>query len=255
VIDATRIPRTLSIIVPAYNESGNVEAVVDTITRAVAELDDFEILLVDDGSSDDTGKIADRLAESHSRVTAVHHPTNRGFAAAYRTGLDLAHLGFVTFLPGDNEVAPESVRSIVASVGRADLLIPYHATPWKRAWYRRLLTWVCVTEINLLFGWSHKYYQGPTVYPTRLARQLPTDTRQFFFVTEMLVHALAAGYTSVEVGLTHQERAYGNSKAVAVSNIIDAERTILRLWWNVRVRGQRLAPSPTGEIAEAGIAG
>jgi glycosyltransferase involved in cell wall biosynthesis len=255
VSSATRGPRTLSIIVPAYNESHNIEGAVDTITRAGAALDDFEILLIDDGSSDDTGKIVDRLAANHSRVTAIHHLTNRGFAAAYHSGLDNARMEYVTFLPGDNEVAFESVCNIVAAVGTADLVIPYHATPWKRAWFRRVLTWVCVSEINVLFGWRQRYYQGPTVYPTRLARHLPTSTRRFFFITEMLVHALIAGYSWVEVGLTHQERTYGQSKAVALSNILDAEGTILRLWWKVRIRGQRLAPAPHGGVAEAAAGG
>lgn len=221
-----------------------------TIVQAAATLDDYEIVLVDDGSTDDTGEIADRLAERIDSVTVVHHAVNRGFAAAYRSGLERARMAYVTFLPGDNEVALESVVNIFAAVGSADLVIPYHATPWKRAWHRRVLTWVCVTEINLLFGWHQRYYQGPTVYPTKLAQRLPVTTRQFFFVTEMLTHALTAGFTSVEVGLTHQERSYGRSKAVAWSNVVNAESTILRLWWNVRIRGHRVGPLTHLEFPE-----
>jgi glycosyltransferase involved in cell wall biosynthesis len=250
-----RRSRTLSIVVPAYNESANVQATVATIMQAAATLEDVEILLVDDGSVDDTGRIADELANRVGPVTVIHHGVNRGFAAAYKTGLEHARMDYVTFLPGDNEVALESVANIFAAVGKADLVIPYHATPWKRAWYRRILTWVCVTEINLLFGWRQHYYQGPTVYPTRLARAIPTSTPKFFFITEMLVHALIGGYSWVEVGLTHQERSYGRSKAVAWSNIVDAERTILRLWWNVRIRGQRLAPTRYRDRIEPAITG
>jgi hypothetical protein len=121
-------------------------------------------------------------------------------------------------------------------------VVPYHATPWKRAWYRRLLTWIAVTQLNVLFGWSLRYYQGPTVYPTALARRLPRTITGFFYVTEMLVHALDAGYTWIEVGLTHQERAYGQSKAVTWSNIVNAQRAVIVLWWNIRVRGRRILP-------------
>ena len=192
---------------------------------------------------------AERLAAADPRVRVVHHESNQGFAAAYRSGLARARMQYVTFAPGDNEIAPTSLAEIFASVGKADLVVPYHGTPWKRAFYRRILTWTCVTQINVLFGWHLRYFQGPTVYPTQLARALPRTTRGFFFITEMLVYALAAGYTAVEVPLIHQERAYGRSKAVALSNIVDAERTILRLWWQIRLLGRR-APVVQDEVLQ-----
>ncbi|MBI2756461.1 MAG: glycosyltransferase family 2 protein [Chloroflexi bacterium] len=234
--------RALSVVVPAYNEGDNLAGAVSTILEAGRILDEIEVLLVNDGSADHTGAVADRLAGEHPNVTAIHHPRNLGFAAAYHSGLTRATLPYFTFLPGDNEVAPESVRAIFDAIGQADLVVPYHGTPWRRAWHRRILTAVSVGEINLLFGWRMRYFQGPTVYSTDLARRLPVTTGQFFFVTEMLVHALRAGYSYVQVPLTHQERAYGRSKAVAVSNIINAEKTIFHLWWNIRVQGYRAVP-------------
>ena len=242
-------PRTLSVLVPAFNEVGNLEAAVRDVLDAAAVLDDVEVLIVDDGSTDGTGELADRLASSIRQVVAIHHPRNRGFVAAYGTAVERARMSYFTFVPGDHEVSPDSVRDIFSALGRADLVVPYHATPWRRGWFRRLLTWVCTTEVNVLFGWRMRYYQGPVVYPTALARALPRRARGFFFATEMLVNALDAGYTWVEVGLAHQERAYGRSKAVALSNIIDAERTILRLWWTIRVLGRRVAPRATRALA------
>jgi glycosyltransferase involved in cell wall biosynthesis len=234
--------RTLTVLVPAYNEAQNLEAAVRDALDAGRALDDLEVVIVDDGSTDGTAEVADRLAQDLSGVIALHHPRNKGFAAAYETALAHARMGYFTFVPGDHEVALESLHAIFGAIGRADLVIPYHGTPRKRPMFRRVLTWVCTNEINVLFGWRLHYYQGPTVYPTAIARRLPRTTRGFFFATEMQVHAIAAGYTWTEVGLTHQERAYGRSKAVALSNIVNAEKAILRLWWNVRVRGQRIAP-------------
>jgi hypothetical protein len=152
-------------------------------------------------------------------------------------------MAYFTFVPGDHEVTPESVRLIFGTVGKADLIVPYHGTPWKRTFFRRLLTYVCTNEINLLFGRRLKYYQGPVVYPTALARSLPITTHGFFFCTEMLLNALAMGYSFVEVPLTHQERTYGESKAVKVGNILNAEWTILRLWWHLRIK-KGTAPRP-----------
>jgi glycosyltransferase involved in cell wall biosynthesis len=237
--------RTLSIIVPAYNEALNLRgAVLDVVQAAEAVgLEAWQVIIVDDGSTDETYPVARQLAQESPGVEVIHHPRNRGFAAAYRSGLAAARMDYVTFIPGDNEVAVESVQAIFAAIGSADLVVPYHGTPWLRPWGRRLLTWVSVTEVNILFGWNQRYFQGPTVYPSDLARALPVGCSGFFFVTEMLVQALEAEYTWVEIGLQHQQRAYGRSKAVSLAKILDAEHQILRLWWDMRVRRRRTSLS------------
>jgi glycosyltransferase involved in cell wall biosynthesis len=229
--------RTLSVVVPAYNEMGNLENAVRDVAHALRTFDDYEIIIVNDGSQDGTGDVADRLAASMDRVRAIHHEVNRGFSESYQTGLRHATMAYFTFVPGDNEVAAESIEKIFSLVGTADLVVPYHGTPEKRTWDRRILTWICTTQLNVLFSRNLKYFQGPTVYPTVLARVLPINTTGFFFATEMLVNALMMGYSYVEVPLTHQERAYGQSKAVKPGNIVNAQITILRIWWTLRIRG------------------
>jgi dolichol-phosphate mannosyltransferase len=229
--------RTMSVVVPAYNEMGNLEDAVNDVVHALRSFDDYEVIIVNDGSQDGTAEVADRLAATMDRVRVIHHEQNRGFSASYQTGLAHARMAYFTFVPGDHEVARESVEEIFDAVGKADLVVPYHGTPWNRTWHRRLLTWICTTQLNVLFSRNLNYFQGPAIYPTELARVLPINTRGFFFATEMLVNALLMGYSYVEVPLTHHERTYGQSKAVKPSNIVDAQLTIVRLWWSLRIRG------------------
>jgi len=237
------LARSISVVIPAFNEGANLDGAVRDAVAAAQDFDAYEIIVVNDGSHDDTGQVADRLAAELEYVRVIHHEVNRGFAASYQTGLKHATMAYFTFVPGDHEVTPDSVVRIFGAIGQADLVVPYHGTPWKRTWPRRILTYVCTTEINLLFGHHLKYFQGPTVYPTTLARALPITTHGFFFCTEMLLNALAMGYSFVEVPLVHQERAYGTSKAIGFGKIVSAELTILKLWWNLRVRNG-VAPRP-----------
>lgn len=241
--------RSVSVLVPAFNELLNLEGAVRDAIDASGNLDDYEILIVDDGSTDGTGDLADRLADTLPHVRTLHHEHNQGFGAAYGTALNEARMAFFTFVPGDHEIAPESVKAIFGAIGIADIVVPYHGTPWKRPFLRRALTWISTTQLNALFGWRLKYYQGPAVYPTELARQLPRTVQGFYFATEMLVNALVAGYSWVEVGLTHQERAYGRSKAVSISNAIKAQLILIRLWLDLRVR--RLRPVPPATAPES----
>lgn len=229
--------RRVSIFVPAYNEVENLEgAVRDIVWAAELALEDYEILLVDDGSTDGTRALADRLAQELPKVRVIHQQRNQGIAAGYVRSLDEATLDYFGLLPADREISLESIKNIFAAVGTADIVVPYHANTWARPLHRRFLTWAFRSLVNALFGLRLRYFLGPCIYPTPLARVLPKTTGGFYFLTQMLVHAVRGGHSYVHVGLVHQERRHGRSKAVSVGNILRALRTIGAIWWTIHVK-------------------
>jgi len=229
--------RRVSILVPAYDEVENLKGAVRDILWAMeAALEDYEILVVDDGSADGTGALADRLAEEHPKIRVIHQSWNLGIAAGYARGLDEAKLDYFGFLPADGEISRESIRNIFAAVGTADIVVPYHQNPRARPLHRRFLTWASSSLVNILFGLKLKYFQGPCIYPTALARALPKTSGGFYFLTQMLVHAVRSGHTYVHVSLIHQERRHGQSKAVSLGNILRALRAVGALWWAIYLK-------------------
>jgi len=229
-------PKAVTVFIPAYNEVANLEATIGDVIVATAGLSDYEIIVVDDGSTDGTGELADGLTARTARLHVIHNPENLGLAAGYRRALAEARMPYFTFVPGDREVSAGSIKDIFTAVGEADIVVPFHANARARSWHRRLLTLGSTALINFLFGLRLRYYQGPCVYPTALARSLRTTTKGFFFLAEMLVQAVRRGHSYIEVGLIHQERTSGHSKAVSVQNIMRALATVIRLWWGLRVR-------------------
>lgn len=225
----------VSIIVPAFNEAGNITAAVEGVLLAAVKADvEAEVIVVDDGSTDATYRTAiHNLGPLGVRI--VRHQTNQGLRAAYETGLSLATMPLVWWVPGDNEMAHASIVAILRAIGQAELCIPYHGTPERRPWLRRALTWISTTEMNLLFGHRLHYYQGPVVYPTETAKRLPRTEPGFFCMAEMLLAALDEHPSYVEVPLEHQERVYGVSKAVSWRRIWDAQMAVLRFWWRQRI--------------------
>lgn len=231
----------VSVFLPAYNEERNLEgAVRDIVSAAEAVLEDYEILLVDDGSTDGTGALADRLAQELPKVRVIHQERNLGIAAGYARAVEEAKLDYFSFLPADQEISPESIKNIFAAVGTADIVVPYHENTWARPLYRRFLTRISTGLVNGLFGLRLKYFQGPCIYPTALARTLPKTSGGFYFLTQMLVHALGAGHSYTEVGLIHQQREHGKSKAVSFRNIWRALKTIAAVWWAIYIK--RVSP-------------
>jgi glycosyltransferase involved in cell wall biosynthesis len=234
--------RSISVFVPAHNEVMNLDgAIRDIVGAAEGAFADYEILLVDDGSTDGTDGVATRLADENRRVTVITNETRRGVAASCSIALSRATKQYFVFVPGDREVSPASIRAIFEAVGSAPLIVCYHRNREARPWHRRAMTTFCTTLLNTLLQRRLRYYQGPVVYPTELARRLPVTTTGFFFLAEMLAHALDEGCGYVEIGFVHEERAFGKSKAVSVFTILMALSTILRLWWVLRVR--RLRPA------------
>lgn len=227
----------LSIVVPARNEEGNLKPCVETVLSALDGVtDDWEIIIVNDGSTDGTGALAERLAAEIPGVRAVHNAPALGFARAYRHGAGLASKPYVALIPGDNEIQPASMRAIFEAVGTADIVVPVTVNQESRPWVRRTLSRTFTGTVNLLFGFGLSYYQGPCIYPAGVLRSLPVTTWGFVFLTEMLVRALAAGHRAVQVPMYIQRRGYGASSAVSVRNVLTALKTLGRLVWDVKIR-------------------
>jgi len=227
----------LSVVIPARNEEGNLKGCVETVLEALdGVIDDFEIIIVNDGSTDGTGALAERLVAELRGVRVVHNAQGLGFARAYRHGAGLASKTYVALIPGDNEIQPVSMRAIFEAVGTADIVVPFTANQESRPWLRRLLSRTFTGTVNILFGYDLRYYQGPCVYPAGVLRTLRVTTSGFVFLTEMLVRALAAGYRPVEVPMYIQPRQSGSSSAVSLRNVVTALKPVARLVWDVGAR-------------------
>ena len=132
---------------------------------------------------------------------------------------------------------PESVRAIFAAVGTADVVVPYQANQQDRPWVRRTLSHLFTWSVNRLFGLRLRYFQGPCVYPTALARELPMSTQGFVLLTEMLLRTVKAGHSYAEIPMHIQPRRYGRSSALSLRNVTTAATIVARLYVELRLWG------------------
>jgi dolichol-phosphate mannosyltransferase len=237
--------RSLSVVVTARNEVGNLRPAVEIVLKVLANsFGEYELLLVNDGSTDGTGALADELSREHPSIRVAHHRAPQGFAASYRHGVDLARMAYVGLVTGDNEMKPESIQTAFAAVGKADVVVPYQANQSARPWWRRSLSRFFTGMVNVLFGLRLRYFQGPCIYPTPWARSLPVTTRGFALLTDMLVRSIKAGCTYVEVPMYVQARGYGRSAAVSFRNVVTALWILGVLFRDIYIRRQ---PVPAGD--------
>lgn len=237
---ADRLP-ALSFFFPAYDEEDNVRAMVEHALATLPRFADvFEVIVVDDGSHDHTGAIADELAAADPRVRVIHHGHNRGYGGAVRTGLAAAKHPFVFYTDGDRQFDLADLSRMVPAIDGVDVVVGYRLV--RRDPLRRLvLAWVYNRLIRVLFagGWRDVDCAFK-LFRREVFERVPLDlvrSNGAFFSPELLITLRAHKVTMREVGVPHYPRELGSPKGAPPKVILRAVRDLLRLrlrLWGVR---------------------
>jgi dolichol-phosphate mannosyltransferase len=224
--------RSLTIVVACYNEEANLASTYDNIAAAVQEtaLEDYEILIVDDGSRDRTGQIADDIAARDAKVQVVHHNPNHGFGASIIRGIERSGMTYLIVLPGDNEISLASIKTILGNVGRADIVLPFTVNMELRTKWRKLVSRAYTLAMNTAFLCDVQYYNGPAVHRVDLLRWLGVDTVGFGFQSILVTKILRMGFSLYEVPMYIQPKAEYRSSAVRLRNVASVLKSFAALF-------------------------
>jgi glycosyltransferase involved in cell wall biosynthesis len=214
------------------NEAGNVANVVREIRAACAAAeyprDSIQLVFVDDGSTDGTGAIVERLASEHPNALCVHHPRNRGFGAAYKSGARAASHDYVLMIPGENSVPCESIVAILSALGKADMVITYPLNPVVRKKVRQLLSFCFQWLTKKISSHDIRYYNGPNLYRRAHVMSALPRTDGHAYQLEMSLKLLSAGRSYVQVGINVRNRPTGRSKALRPKNVARVVWALIR---------------------------
>jgi glycosyltransferase involved in cell wall biosynthesis len=243
-IAAQRQGRSLSVVIPALNEEGNIQGTIDSVTGAAERyFDEYEIIIVDDGSTDRTPEIIRENMANNPRIRVLSHERPWGFGASYLDGRRHASKRFTVMVHGDNAFAKGTLSDFFSHVGKADVVCGYIANPESRSWTRRAISSVYTIALNLLFRMRLKYFNGLQIHSTEWLQQADVRSDGFGFQAELLVKSIKEGARYLEVPTTHTERpGGGETKIFKMKNIRSVVRTVVELFlWNVKraLRGKR----------------
>ena len=226
---------SVSVIILSFNEAGNINNVVNLVIKFLKEegLDDYELILVDGGSIDGTGKIIDELAANNNHIKAVHNPPKKGLGHDFKTGISLASKDYVGWFPGDNETLPETITNIFKEIGKSDIIIPYTVNPWVRSLYRRILSTTYTVLFNTIFGLRLKYFNGPCFFKRQLLSDITMSTDGPAYMAEILVQLVKRGVPYVEVPMYFKPRNYGKTSVLKWKNVYLIAETITRIFFHI----------------------
>ena len=154
-VPASAKPAGLSVFFPAYNDSGTIASMVIRAVQAASELTpDYEVIVVNDGSSDATAEVADELARTYPQVRAVHHPINRDYGAALQTGFRSATKELIFYTDGDAQYDPAELAALWAKMAPGVDLVNGYKISRSDPLHRIVIGRVYHHFVSLLFGLS-----------------------------------------------------------------------------------------------------
>ncbi|MEK7616949.1 MAG: glycosyltransferase [Patescibacteria group bacterium] len=229
--------KNLSVFFPLYNEEGNVQQSVEKAISVLNNLKiDYEILLIDDGSSDKTGQIADRLSEDNPKIKVIHHEKNLGYGEALKSGFYNAKYDTVCYTDGDRQFDFAEVEKFLEKIEEHDLILgyrikrqdPYLRILFKKGWKASLFIFFGLTFRDVDCGFK--------MIKKNVLEKIPhlESTRGAMINAELAIKVKKAGFKIAQVGVSHYPRLSGKPTGATLTVIIRSYVDLLRLWWKLK---------------------
>lgn len=227
---------SITVFVPALNEQWNLESAVASIWGEICSVfDDWEIIICNDGSTDRTGEIAEKIRSYDPRIRVIHHSTSQNVGASYLEAVRRAEKEFFVMFPGDNENDAEDMHKLFSMAGSADMIVPYTVNTEVRPLWRQFTSRLFVMLLNAISGCRIRYYNGTVLHRTELLRQCQIQSKGFGYQAEIILDLICRGFSFKEVGVRIRGRSARRSRAFGLDNLWDVSRFLWRIFLRYRV--------------------
>jgi glycosyltransferase involved in cell wall biosynthesis len=228
----------ISAVLPAYNEEALIAATATSVARVLQELvDDYEVIVVNDGSRDRTQEIAEALSDEDPHIRCVTHPVNRGYGEALRTGFSSATKELIFFTDGDKQFDIRELASFLPAMEHADMVVGYRR-PRRDPPVRLVYAWGWKLLVTTLFGYAARDIDCAfKLFRRTVWETIEVRSGGATFSAELLVRTRRAGFRIVELPVTHLPREAGKPTGGNPRVIIRAFRELI--WLRLNLRGDR----------------
>jgi glycosyltransferase involved in cell wall biosynthesis len=233
-------PPGLSVFFPAYNDSGTIASLVITSLKTAERLTpDFEIIIVNDGSGDQTAAIADELARTYPQVRVVHHQKNRGYGGALRSGFAAATRELIFYTDGDAQYDPSEMAALWDALNDDVDLVNGYKISRSDPMHRILIGRIYHHTVKMLFGLKVRDVDCDFRLMRRaIFERVALEKNSGVICLEMMKKIQDAGFRISEVPVHHYHRAYGRSQFFNFRRLFRTGVDVMKLWFALVVRGE-----------------
>ena len=224
----------VSLFFPVYRDEATVERMT---TKAIAVLDalaaEYEVIIVDDGSPDRAGELADAIAARDPRVRVIHHPKNLGYGEALRSGFRAARFEWIGFTDGDDEYEVSDLAKLLRLQDHYDLIITFRYAKRYGSW-RIFVSFVYNHVLRFLFQTRYRDVScGLRLIRKSVVDDLELTSTSPFIGAEIAIKTMLKGYRVGEVGIQTFPRDFGRGSSTSVPNILATIRDMRRVYRTV----------------------
>ncbi len=221
---------SISVFFPCYNEAENIAPLVDKTLTILSKLTgDFESIIVDDGSTDGTGKVIDTLASDIDTIKAVHHEKNSGYGAALQSGFRAATKELVFYTDGDGQFDIAEMPKLLPMMKQYDIVSCYRINR-QEGLIRKINAWAWTKLVCWMFGMKIKDIDcGFKLFKRRIFDNIEIRSTGALIDAEILARATRKGYTVTQAGVHHYPRKTGEQSGANLSVIFRAFKELLKL--------------------------
>jgi glycosyltransferase involved in cell wall biosynthesis len=226
---------SISVFFPCYNEQDNINRVVEQALTALEKLNaDFEVIIVNDGSSDGTAQIADEIAGQKDRVRVVHHRTNLGYGAALQSGFKAATKELVFYTDGDGQFDINEMPPLLRLMEQYDIVSCYRLNRQDNL-IRKINGWCWTKLVCLLFGMKIRDIDCAfKLYKREIFDNIKLISTGALIDAEILARAVRKGYRVTQQGIHHYPRTAGAQTGANLRVILRAFKELLKLRSQIR---------------------
>lgn len=226
---------SLTLFFPCYNESGNVESMIEQAVQVGENYGvDYEVIVVDDGSRDDSAEKVLKWSAKNPRVRLIQHKTNRGYGAALRTGLANARKDLVFLTDGDNQFQLSDIEKLFSKIDSCDAVAGFRICRQGKA-HRRLNGFLWTRLNKTLFGLPVRDVDCAfKLFRRKCLEGLKLESDQLFIHAEILARLQKKGCDIEEIGVPHYPRKAGKAAATHPIRVLKTFGELAKLYWKIR---------------------
>lgn len=226
------LPGGLTVVVPAYNEAAGLPGALEELASSLAAIGrPWEIVVVDDGSTDETVEAAREAGRRHAQIRVVENGANLGIGGALRNGVRAARGELVTLVPADIAFDLAHLPALLAAMDGVDVLVCLRSDRRDSSAFRKVVSVSYIALIRRLFSLPLQQFNFIHVYRRAIFDRVAWSSNGVFFHAEVLIRARDAGFTLAEFPLEYRPRLSGRAKGARLGTIARTARDLARFWW------------------------
>jgi len=227
---------SLSIVIPAYNEEDNLEWFVrDTMKDSPKYgINNYEIVIVDDGSIDATGKIADILAKEYKTIRVIHKK-NGGYCSAMLAGIKEAKKDYIAYFPADGQTLIKDIAKCIPYLGKVDLIMGDRGKRLDYTPYRLFISHIYLILLRIFFNNRYRDINWFHIWKRKRIQNMEIISKGIFILAEIVIRFKNKKYLIAEASVPYRSRRSGEAKNAKLNIAWQTFVDLLRFWLQLRL--------------------